>query len=347
MKISVCMICKNEQEVIVRCLECVKKFADEIIIVDTNSSDRTKEICKRYTDKVFDFKWNYDFSAARNYSISFASNDYVMWLDADDVIYEEDIEKINELKNEKNPYDTYMFKYVLTEDEYGNDGFYFYRERIMKRCAALRFYGFIHETVAPFGKITYKDIKIRHKKIGKGDPARNLFIYEMHLKNGAVLDARNVYYYAKELFYNGKYDRCKNELLRYLAMPNKYAPDETDALKTLSKCEKNDSKALDYLFDALKRFKADAETLCLIASRFESSGKVKEAIDYYKFALCVEKNDLKGFVDQSYYYFIPLLSLTSLCYKIGEKDKAKQFHMIAKKIYPDNERVLFNDKFFS
>ena len=84
--LSLCMIVKNEEAVLSRCLESIKDAVDEIIIVDTGSSDATKEIAKKYTDLVYDFKWINNFSAARNFSFSKASKDYIIWLDADDVI---------------------------------------------------------------------------------------------------------------------------------------------------------------------------------------------------------------------------------------------------------------------
>ncbi len=62
------MIVKNEEKVLGRVLESAKKFADEIIIVDTGSTDKTKDIARKYTDKIYDFKWIDDFAAARNYS---------------------------------------------------------------------------------------------------------------------------------------------------------------------------------------------------------------------------------------------------------------------------------------
>ena len=94
------MIVKNEEDVLARCLDCVKKFADEIIIVDTGSADKTKQVAKKYTDKLYDFSWCDDFSKARNFSFSKASMEYCMWLDADDVVEDEDIEKIQKLKKE-------------------------------------------------------------------------------------------------------------------------------------------------------------------------------------------------------------------------------------------------------
>ena len=88
------MIVRNEERVLARCLDCVRQFADEIIIVDTGSCDKTKDIASRYTDKVFDYVWCDDFSKARNYAFSKATMNYIMWLDADDVILDCEIEKI-------------------------------------------------------------------------------------------------------------------------------------------------------------------------------------------------------------------------------------------------------------
>ena len=82
--ISLCMIVKNEDKVLDRCLNSVKNKVDEIIIVDTGSVDKTLEIAKKYTDKVYNFDWIDDFAAARNYSILQATGDYILILDGDE-----------------------------------------------------------------------------------------------------------------------------------------------------------------------------------------------------------------------------------------------------------------------
>ena len=92
--ISLCMIVRNEEKVLGRCLTCVRGFADEIIIVDTGSMGRTKEIAFSFTDKVYDFKWKDDFAAARNFAFSRGTGDYLFWLDADDVVTEKEREKL-------------------------------------------------------------------------------------------------------------------------------------------------------------------------------------------------------------------------------------------------------------
>ena len=105
------MIVKDEEETLARCLNCVAPFADEIIIVDTGSTDDTVAIAKKYTDRVYFFKWCDDFAAARNYSFSKATCDLVMWLDADDVITEENAAEIVGLKN-RDDYDVAFLKYA-------------------------------------------------------------------------------------------------------------------------------------------------------------------------------------------------------------------------------------------
>lgn len=84
--ISVCSIVKNESKNIGKMLESVSKYGFEIIVVDTGSSDDTKEIALKYTDKVYDFEWCDDFSAAKNYAASLASNNWILFLDADEWI---------------------------------------------------------------------------------------------------------------------------------------------------------------------------------------------------------------------------------------------------------------------
>ena len=77
--ISLCMIVKNEEMHIARCLDSVAGLVDEIVIVDTGSTDRTVEIVSNYTSNVFSYEWKDDFSDARNESFSKASMEYCMW----------------------------------------------------------------------------------------------------------------------------------------------------------------------------------------------------------------------------------------------------------------------------
>ncbi len=96
------MIVKNESSTLERCLNSVKNHVDEIIIVDTGSTDDTRDIAKKYTDKLYDFKWIDDFSKARNFALSKATKEWILILDADEVIAEKDILEINEIIKSNN-----------------------------------------------------------------------------------------------------------------------------------------------------------------------------------------------------------------------------------------------------
>lgn len=85
-KLSLCMIVKNEEEKIGRCLESVKDIVDEIVIVDTGSSDNTKVIAKNYKAKIYEFGWRDNFSEARNYSLTKSTGDWNLILDADEYV---------------------------------------------------------------------------------------------------------------------------------------------------------------------------------------------------------------------------------------------------------------------
>ena len=95
--ISLCMIARNEERVLGDCLASIRPYVDEIILVDTGSTDRTVEIAENFGAKGYHFPWCDDFSAARNVSLSHATGDWVLWMDADDTIPEECGQKLHDL----------------------------------------------------------------------------------------------------------------------------------------------------------------------------------------------------------------------------------------------------------
>lgn len=92
--VSVCIIAKDEEKHIGNCLKRLKKYGMEIIVADTGSTDRTKEIAARYADKVADFEWADDFSAARNYCASLASNNWILAVDCDEYVNDIDVSSL-------------------------------------------------------------------------------------------------------------------------------------------------------------------------------------------------------------------------------------------------------------
>lgn len=86
MKLSLCMIVKNEQETLAKCLNSVKGIVDEMIIVDTGSTDKTPKIAQQFGAKVHSFNWCDDFAKARNASLSYATGQWILVLDADEIL---------------------------------------------------------------------------------------------------------------------------------------------------------------------------------------------------------------------------------------------------------------------
>ena len=139
--ISLCMIVKDEEAHIARCLDSVADLVDEIIVVDTGSTDRTVEIVSAYPAQLYFHPWNDDFSEARNASFSRASMDYCMWMDADDVLEEEQRGAFLELKRTLPPEtDVVMMRYHTAFDEAGSPTFSYFRERWIRNSPQYRWW---------------------------------------------------------------------------------------------------------------------------------------------------------------------------------------------------------------
>jgi glycosyltransferase involved in cell wall biosynthesis len=96
-RLSLCMIVKDEEERIGNCLDSIKGIVDEMIIVDTGSSDETVTICKSFGAQVFHFPWNGSFADARNYGLDRATGDWILWLDADEKVDNSDAYKLRDI----------------------------------------------------------------------------------------------------------------------------------------------------------------------------------------------------------------------------------------------------------
>lgn len=217
--VSLCMIVKNEEEVLDRCLQSVKHIVDEIIIVDTGSTDDTKEIAKKFDAKIYDFEWCNDFSKARNYSFSLASKDYILWLDADDIIEEKEQLKFIKLKESlSEEIDAVSMPYILSVNESGDVDYQIRRNRLTKRKRQFKWEGKVHEVLLVSGNILHSDVAIKHKK-GKlkiliGSPIKqdsDILIHFLYsLENLEKSDEVQVNY----LFFDDNDDMTSKKLLK-------------------------------------------------------------------------------------------------------------------------------------
>ncbi len=350
MTISVCMIVKDEELVLARILAQAKRFADEIIVVDTGSKDKTVQIAKSFTSKVFDFKWTGDFSEARNYSFSLASCDYIMWLDADDYILDEDIEKINKLKAGNMQADIYMLEYVLTHESDMTPIFKYMRERLFKRSKNFRWTDPVHEVICLEGDIRKLDIKIYHKKEKPAPSGRNLKIYRRLKREGKVFSARSQFYFARELMFNEKYKQAIAQFKQFLSRDDGWVENKIQACIDLSRCYKALSQQkgeFDSLVRSFEYSSPRSEVTYRLGNFFLQQKRLDEA--EYWFLQALENNyivDNGAFIERDTHDFLPSLQLCYLYFLKGDLQKSFHFHQMTKNLRPNDPIVAKNENFF-
>ena len=211
--ISLCMIVKNEEEVLDRCLSSIADLMDEIIIVDTGSTDRTKEIARRYTSKIYDFTWTGNFADARNYSFSKASAQYIYCADADEVLDAENHAKFRLLKKGLLPEIDIVQMYYCNQLSYNTIYNYDkeYRPKLYKRLRTFTWVNPIHETVQIQPVIYDSDIEIGHFPTSS-HASRDIQAFEKMYTDGLRIPASLHTLYARELLIAGQYSELMHAI---------------------------------------------------------------------------------------------------------------------------------------
>jgi len=345
------MIVKNESAVLDRCLGSICSAVDEIIIADTGSTDSTKEIASRYTDFIFDFKWKDDFSAARNFSFSKATKEYIMWLDADDILPENELENFKALKKSLDEStDIVMMPYHTAFDEQGNPVFSYYRERIVRKSLPHKWQGRVHETISCSGNRLFSAVPIAHKSVKTSYSKRNLNIYEKQKEEGEAFSPRDKFYYGRELYYHKYYDKANSVLNAFLESEAGWVEDNIEACKILaySYFEKGDIKsAMHSLFKSFAFDSPRAEICCELGRIFITLQNYKTAAFWYELALNLpERDSQNGFVSKDCSGYIPAIQLCVCFDKLGDYIKAEKYNTLAGKFRPLSPAYLHNKEYF-
>lgn len=256
--ISLCMIVKNEEEILPRCLASVKGLVDEIVVVDTGSSDRTIDIARSLGAVVYEYKWQDDFSAARNYAFAQGTSDYLFWLDADDVLEEDDASKLMSLKNSITPdYDSITMDYILSISENGQPLNRLKRNRLVRRDRMFQWIGYVHEYLAVSGRIFHSDIAVTHKKV-RAYSDRNLQLYLRKRERGFPFSERDQYYFGNELLDNGRVSEAAEQYELFLALEQGWIEDKIAACHKLADCYGQLEQPEQQKFSLLRSLNYDA-----------------------------------------------------------------------------------------
>lgn len=348
------MIVKDEESVLERCLNSVSGLFDQIVIVDTGSTDKSKDIAGGFTSHVYDFPWEDNFAAARNFSFSQASGEYIMWLDADDVLPEPSRRRLIEEKENFDPsVDVIMLPYQTAFDQWGNPTFQFERERIVKNGPLSRWVGAVHEVIVPYGKIRHLDAPVKHLKIDGGDRNRNLRIYEKLIAEGALLDSRHMYYYGRELYAHERYSEAETVFSEFLSAEDGWIEDRIDAVRQLACCRYrtgDESGALKALLYSLTMGAPRPEVCCDIGRHFFDRGRYETAVFWYKSALSAapEKGrGCTGFSQTDCSGFLPCIQLCCCYDRLGDKERAEFYNEEAGRFKPESAYYLENKRYFA
>lgn len=361
--ISLCMIVKDEEKVISRCLDSVQGLVDEIIIIDTGSVDKTKTVARRYTNHVYDFEWINDFSAARNESLRYATGKWILVLDADEYMNSSDIEGLitdlratptdkDSLKSFMLPIHNFTGHTVDPSRVMISQGV-----RIFENQKGIYYSNPIHEQVtSDHRKITFNNLpypvfhdgytEIRVESHNKTE--RNLSILES-MKTEEKL--RDPYF----CFILGNACTSDNQLERaiqlYRTSIASSAPSHSWYVHLLDNLISAEIKLNNYveayhlILQAMTEYPEISDYYCHLGILYEQFGMFQQAINNFEQALAlaemaVRQNRPYWNVQPSYGSTVPLQMLFNLHVQLGNKTDAVRYGVQLLQIQPKNYTVL-------
>ncbi|WP_169738603.1 TPR domain-containing glycosyltransferase [Desulfofalx alkaliphila] len=351
------MIVKNEEHYLKRCLSSAKELVDEIIIVDTGSTDGTLEIANNFGHKVAKVPWANDFSLARNHSLDLATCEWIIYLDADEELVIDDKDKFKELLRRKDV-EGYFFNIInFTSDTPGGQRIKHTNLRLFKNRPQYRFKGALHEQIIPSilefnpnAKLLGTDITIIHhgyknKDIELKDKnTRNLNI----LKNQLNKDAENVflrYNFAVSLLRNKQLEEAINEfekIYKKLDLKAGYTP---TVFRNYAVCllERNlPQRALEVLDDGIRLFPDYTDLHYLKGQCLEKLNRITMAQKCYLRCLEIGEANSKYVSTEGIGGFCPLRNLGNMMKKSGHHQLALMYYQRAYQSNPEHRQTLFD-----
>ena len=354
--LSLAMIVKNEAANIVDILRDAAQFCDELIVVDTGSTDNTAELAAGAGARVAHFEWVDDFAAARNAAFELCTSDWIVWLDADDRVPAQVQEAFRQIKSE-----------VLTEDldavylpyryAYSPDGlhctFELNRERLIRRRAGLRWQHRVHEIIAlpdPLRVVHRHDAWIEHRPAPEeerpGHKERNLRILERAFAEGDR-QFRTLFYLANEL---RDHRRFPEAIVRYeefiSTVPRGW--ERHNAMVSLATCFTaggQEDEALAALHRAMQEDGRRADAFVAAGMVHYRAERWQQAVPYFLGATAMSQPS-DGFINNSDYGWAPWDYLSICFHRTGRQQEALEALAKAVEGNPQPARLADNAKWF-
>lgn len=357
MVISIAMIVRDEEATLARCLDSIAGRVDEIVIVDTGSQDRTRDVARRYTDQVHDFAWIKDFAAARQYAFDRARGDWVGYVDADDVV--KGAERIRDLAEAAGPdVGAICWPYVVAWDAYGHPTCEFWRERLVRNDGSYRWRGRVHEVLSsarPYREQYSPEVVIEHRPpLRREERAwdhnrRNLEILEAEYAaaNGAA-DARLLFYLAREYAECGESERA----LEVYAEHGKrcaWGDERYQALLQVAELHlrlERDDAAIDALLAALKVCPHWPDAYFALVRVYYHRGDWHKVAHWTEVGRAMPQPQTLLFTNPMDYRYNWLIYYTNALYRLGDTAAALRWTRAALAICPEDAMHRQNLAFF-
>ena len=312
-KLSLTMIVRDEEATLGRVLYQAAQFCDELVVVDTGSTDRTKSIAEAAGARVLEFTWIDDFGAARNHALEAATGDWILWLDADDVLTKEVQAAMSLVKETvlSDDLDAIYSPYRYHFDAAGICTLDFPRERLVRKTEGVRWVERVHEVLhVPGSRILHRDdLYVEHrphesKHAGKVD--RNLRILETAIAEGDR-SPRTLMYYARELRDHQRFAEAYVAFEEYLKEPPGIDWERHSALVRMAECALATDKvdeARACLFEALMLDPCRAEPFLFIGHLHFNQQEWGKALPWYSAAAALDRPP-DGFTQPADYTWRP------------------------------------------
>ena len=344
------MIVRNEAETLGRVLQAASQFCDELVIADTGSTDGTQDIALSYGARVLDFPWIDDFAAARNHALEAATSDWVLWLDADDVLTDEVVAAFRALKQSglDSDLDAIYTPYRYHFNDAGACTMEFNRERLVRLVDGVRWVGRVHEVIhLPGTRLGQRDdLYVEHrplatKKAGKVD--RNLLILDAAVAEGDR-SPRTLLYYARELCDHNRYADAIRAFSDFVPVAES-TWEHHNALVRMAECAialGDLEQARARLLDALTVDSTRSEPFLLIGGMHFDKGEWSRALPWYAAAAALPR-PRDGFTQPADYSWRPWDYLSVCLINTGRFTEGVDAVMKALELgAPDTERLRKN-----
>jgi tetratricopeptide (TPR) repeat protein len=344
MTVGLCLL-TNDAEAAGRVLEAYGKYFDKIFITvgDKNKTEYYKiQKLLRADDKANFFKWNGNFSDARNANLELVDTDTWFWIDSDDTIVSpENIKDLIKLLEEESA-DAIFLPYEYGYNEQGELIALHWRERLVRTGSAFRWRGPVHEVCyAEGGPVLLKDqsVIVRHKHKSHEEVLASVWRNQKILEKAVQVekpDPRDLYYLGRTYFMNNQFADCAETLLRYTEVSGwdeqKYDAwmKIGDALIQMDEHE----KAINACLEAMKLKPDWPDAYLKMGDHYLALGQMKEAIVWLKNGLTKEAPDTLEIVDPTLYTYRPLVSLALCHFRLAEVYEAKKWADKAAKFAP-------------